>query len=151
MARLQDMAFNSASPVLKVIRRELGLVMKFDMAPYSTSRFGRRLKEACWIYASSMEPNDPLLAPLMSKICEDLHCDPNNFEHVKQRILDWSQKKGRKDSLEFNMNRWDALVDGLSVLLERLEGEFRSVSPTFFSPFLLLLLLLLLKACDYIP
>ena len=82
LTRVQELAFHS-DEVLKELRREVFLCLKLDRAPWSTSRFGRRLKEAAGQYAESMEENDQLLSPFFTSIAKDLGLATPDFDTIK--------------------------------------------------------------------
>ena len=116
LTRVQELAF-SGDEVLKSLRREIFLCLKLDRAPYSTSRFGRRLKEAAAMYAESMEESDQLLSPFLAAIAKDLGLPTIDFDQIKSGILDFAKKTEKGMTNDYQQGRWDSLFDGSTVLL----------------------------------
>ena len=115
--RVQELAF-SGNAILSELRKEIFLCLKMDRAPYSTSRFGRRLKEAAELYANDMEPNDALLGPFLASIGRDMGIDPDDFASIKHAILGFANRHHRGGlSSDYSTGRWDSLFDGAQILL----------------------------------
>ena len=119
LTRVQELAFHS-DEVLKELRREVFLCLKLDRAPWSTSRFGRRLKEAAGQYAESMEENDQLLSPFFTSIAKDLGLATPDFDTIKAHIMEFANKTQKGMTNDYSQGRWDSLFDG-SIVLLRLE------------------------------
>lgn len=114
--RVQELAFDS-SEAMKNLRREIFLCLKLDKAPWSTSRFGRRLREAVKTYVEDMEFNDPLLAPFADGIANDVGISNFDFDAIKRSILAFADKTDKGMCSDYDVGRWDSLFDGSVVLL----------------------------------
>ena len=123
MARVQEPTFAS-QPQLLEYKREIFVCLKLDRAPWSTSRFGRRLKEAASDYAISMDaPSDPLLSPLLASIAQDLGLSGDDENAIRSAILGWANNEGRSMSSDYSMGRWESFFDGGRILLRRELGN----------------------------
>lgn len=122
LARVQELAFESTEQ-LTDLRRQIFLCLKLDRAPWSTSRFGRRLKEAVKIYMEDIELNDPLLAPFADGIANDVGISSTDIDAIKRSILGFADKTDKGMSSDYSKGRWDSFFDG-SVVLLRLGGWF---------------------------
>lgn len=128
MARVQDMAFSSC-PQLVEFKREIFLCLKLDRAPYSTSRFGRRLKEAAGDYIENMNSlEDPLLQPLSHGIAKDLGVCPDDFDTIQRSISGFANKEGRGMSNDYSLGRWDSFFDGGYRLIRHIVGNMLIVN-----------------------
>ena len=111
----------SGSQATKQLRKEIALCLKFDKAPWSSGRFGRRIREGVKAYVSSMGPNDELLAPLKGNLCSELQVDECDFQGLVNKMLKWAEKLGTGKSIsnEYSMGRWDSFQDGLHLLFRQ--------------------------------
>ena len=119
MARVQDLTFAS-HPALLEFKREIFVCLKLDRAPWSTSRFGRRLKEAAADYATSMDPSsDPLLSPLIASIAQDTGLSGDDCNAIMAAILGFAKGESRGMSSDYSMGRWESFFDGGRILLRQ--------------------------------
>lgn len=120
MHRVIELAMKGSTQTTE-LRREIGLCLKFDKAPWNTGRFGRKLRESILFYASSMSENDVLLAPLRQGLEDELSVPEGDFECLKRKLLAWGQHLGthRSISTEFDMGRWDSFTDGVRILFRQ--------------------------------
>lgn len=117
MARVQDLAF-SGHDALVEFKREIFVALKLDRAPYSTSRFGRRLKEATNDYASTMNVvNDPLLQPLVHSIAADIGVSSDDLDSIRASILGFANRESKGMTNDYSMGRWESFFDGGRILL----------------------------------
>ncbi len=117
MARVQDLAFASHEALVE-FKREIFVCLKLDRAPYSTSRFGRRLKEGALDYASTMDvENDPLLQPLLHSIAADIGVSADDLDSIRASILGFANRESKGMSNDYSMGRWESFFDGGRILL----------------------------------
>ena len=117
MARVQDLAFSSHEALVE-FKREIFVCLKLDRAPYSTSRFGRRLKEATNDYASTMDAvNDPLLQPLVHSIAADIGVSADDLDSIRASILGFANRESKGMTNDYSMGRWESFFDGGRILL----------------------------------
>ena len=121
MHRVIEMTMKG-SPLTSEMRKEIGLCLKFDKAPWNTGRFGRRLREGVLVYANNMTEDDALLAPLRSSLEQELEVPEGDFELLRTKLQAWGQRlgTGRSISAEFNLGRWDGFTDGVHILFRQL-------------------------------
>lgn len=124
MHRVQELTFASHEALTR-LRREVFLCLKLDRAPWSTSRFGRRLKEAAANYALEMKPDDALLAPFLHSIASDLAIAPEDFASIQDAVLAFADRgRGKGMSQDYDQGRWEAFFDGARVLLRLVSWGF---------------------------